>query len=91
MESRRSAVDWQPVEVNSAVFVMFNILTQSDVCTTDPDFITFAVQNAGSVSGFINEITSTNFASFDGENLSLTTENLITVTLPDGRFYGCRE
>lgn len=86
LESRTSSVEWEPVEVTSSVYAIFHQLTQSDVYTKEPDFIEFAEKEAGSVSEFIDQITSTNFAAYDGENLSLNSENLIAAVLPDGRF-----
>lgn len=86
LESRTSSVEWEPVEVTSSVYAIFHQLTQSDVYTKEPDFIELAEKESGSVSDFIDQITSTNFASYDGESLSLNSENLITAVLPDGRF-----
>lgn len=86
LESRASSIEWEPVEVTSSVYVIFHQLTQKDVYTKEPDFIEFAEKEAGSVIEFIDKITSTNFATYDGENLSLISENLIAAVLPDGRF-----
>ncbi|QTL39038.1 hypothetical protein HGO23_14400 [Xenorhabdus budapestensis] len=86
LESRESSVEWKPVEIPSSIYTIFCQLTQSNVCTKKPDFIEFAEREFESVSKCVNEITSTNLASFDGEFLSLNAENLITAVLPDGRF-----
>lgn len=86
LESRTSSIEWEPVEVTSSVYAIFHQLTQSDVYTKEPDFIAFAEKGAGSVSEFIDQITSTNFAAYDGESLSLNSENLIAAVLSDGRF-----
>ncbi|WP_219703613.1 DUF6602 domain-containing protein [Marinomonas lutimaris] len=86
LESRTSSIEWNPVEVTSSVYAIFHQLTQSDVYTKEPDFIAFAEKEAGSVSEFIDQITSTNFAAYDGECLSLNSENLIAAALRDGRF-----
>lgn len=86
LESRTSSIEWEPVEVTSSVYAIFLQLTQSDVYTKEPDFIEFAEKEAGSVSEFIDQITSTNFAAYDGKSLSLNSENIIAAVLPDGRF-----
>lgn len=86
LESRTSSIEWEPVEVTSSVYAIFHQLTQSDIYTKEPDFIAFAEKGAGSVSEFIDQITSTNFAAYDGESLSLNSENLIAAVLSDGRF-----
>ncbi|NGN96571.1 hypothetical protein G5S52_02540 [Grimontia sp. S25] len=86
LESRTSTIEWEPVEVTSSVYAIFHQLTKSDVYTKELDFIEFAEKEAGSVSDFIDQITSTNFATYDGESLSLNSENLIAAVLPDGRF-----
>jgi hypothetical protein len=86
LESRDSSVEWQPIEITTSVYTIFHQLSQGDVCTTDSDFIEFAEQEAESVSKFINSITSTNLAAFDGKKLSLNSENFIAAVLPDGRF-----
>jgi len=85
LESRTSTIEWEPVEVTSSVYAIIHQLTKSDVYTKEPDFIEFAEKEAGSVSDFIDQITSTNFAAYDGESLSLNSENLIAAVLPDGR------
>lgn len=86
LESRTSTIEWEPVEVTSSVYAIFHQLTKSDIYTKEPDFVEFAEKEAGSVSDFIDQITATNFAAYDGESLSLNSENLIAAVLPDGRF-----
>lgn len=86
LESRASTIEWEPVEVTSSVYAIFHQLTKSDINTKEPDFVELAEKEAGSVSDFIDQITATNFAAYDGASLSLNSENLIAAALPDGRF-----
>jgi hypothetical protein len=86
LNSRDSKIDWEPIEVTAGIFAIFHQLTTSDVNTTDPEFVAFADKEAGTVDSFINSIVATNYAAFDGVNLSLITENLTAAVVPDGRF-----
>ncbi|MGR2884576.1 hypothetical protein ABMX65_22840 [Vibrio vulnificus] len=68
------------------MFVIFQRLTQGEVSVRDPDFIKFVTEDVDSVEEFIEKMTSTNYVAFGSDTLSLTTKNLVTATLPDGRF-----
>ncbi|MUL11859.1 DUF6602 domain-containing protein [Aliivibrio fischeri] len=86
LEKRSSTVDWQPIEISTALYVIFQRLTQGEVSVLEPDFIQFIAQEGLSVEEFISQIISTNYVAFGDNKLSLTTENLVTAILPDGRF-----
>lgn len=86
LEYRDSTFDWEPIDVTSGIYVIFNQLAQEDVDTTEPDFISFAKKELGTVEKFINSIVATNHVSFDGTHLSLITDNLMAAIVPGGRF-----
>lgn len=86
LKARSAVIAWEPVEVTCSAYVIFQQLTQNDVYTKDAGFIDFIEKEYSDVDSFIGEILSTNFVAFDGEKLSLITEGLATVVIPDGRY-----
>ena len=86
LEARGAVINWQPVEVTSAMFAIFTRLSEESVDTTEEDFIEFVCKESGSVDDFIESMVSTNYVAFDGEELNLITEKLALAALPDGRF-----
>lgn len=86
LDARNSVIDWQPVEITSAMFAIFTRLSEESVATTEDDFIEFVCKESDSVDDFIKSMVSTNYVAFDGEELSLITEKLALAALPDGRF-----
>lgn len=86
LEARPASKKWEPVEVTSSVFAIFQHLIKSNISITEPNFITFAKQEFGDMEKCIDEIISTTFASFDGQLLSLHSDKLITAILPDGKY-----
>lgn len=86
LESKADLKSWEPLEVSSCQYIMFMRLANEDIDTNDPDFIKFAEKKAGSAEDFIKSITSSGYVALDGAKLTLTTENLVAMISPDGRF-----
>ncbi|MDQ2076929.1 DUF6602 domain-containing protein [Marinimicrobium sp. ABcell2] len=86
LESRCDSKSWEPLEVTSSQYVIFNRLANENIDTSDPDFIEFAEKESGSAEDFVKSITSSGHAALDGLELKLTTENLVALISPDGRF-----
>ncbi|EMR36682.1 DUF6602 domain-containing protein [Vibrio harveyi] len=85
LDQRSSVIEWQPVEVDTIMFAIFQRLTQGEVSVRDPGFIKFVTGSVNNVEEFIEQMMSTNYVAFGNDTLSLTTENLVTAALPDGR------
>ncbi|MDM3867511.1 hypothetical protein QF204_04895, partial [Proteus faecis] len=86
LESRKESKEWEPTEVTSSVYAIFNHLVKHNISITDPDFVEFAIHDFGSIDECIKQIISTNIVSFNGKSLSLLSDKLIVSILSDGRF-----
>lgn len=86
LESRATTSDWKPLEVTSSQYVIFSRLTNEDVDINDPDFKEFAEKEAGSVDEFLKPMIASGHVALDDSLLQLTTESLVAVISPDGKF-----
>ena len=86
LEARATSSDWEPLEVTSSQYVIFSRLTNEDIDITETGFVEFAEKEGSSVEEFLRPLIASGHVALDGSLLRLTTESLIAVISPDGKF-----
>lgn len=86
-DAPRDTIDWKPVEITEAQFVIFQELGRDGrVDTTDEGFMRWIASKEQTLEEFVRAMQATGLAAYDGKYLHPTTDIIHTVITPDGKY-----
>ena len=86
LTSRMGGESWEPIEVTLEQYVIFNQLCAGEISIAGLEISEAAKDSNQSPEEFVRLLVATTLVAVAGETLTLVSENLACVVMPDGRF-----